>query len=180
MSSQTQESAWYEALYADFDDYDDEPYTQQTTAEVDFIEKIIGGDKALAILDVGCGTGRHSLELARRGYEHITGVDLSASMLAQARAKAKDGQLDVTFLRKDARQLDFEEAFDVVLMLCEGGFSLVETDEMDRQILRGVVRALRPGGTLLMTAPSAIFMLSRPEENEEFDPVTLREQFTLE
>lgn len=180
MSSAENERAWYETLYEGFEAYDDEPYTQQTEAEVDFIQAVIGEARNLKILDVGCGTGRHSLELARRGYEAVTGVDLSPSMLAQARAKATAEGLQVTFVRQDARRLNVEGAFDVALMLCEGGFSLMETDAMDRQIVHAVASALRAGGRLIMTAPNAAAMLARTEEGDGFDPLTLRELFTLE
>lgn len=63
--------------------YDNEPFTKGTKGEVDFIEKEINCDKSRKILDVGCGTGRHALELARRGYS-VVGVDLSKSMLDKA------------------------------------------------------------------------------------------------
>jgi 2-polyprenyl-3-methyl-5-hydroxy-6-metoxy-1,4-benzoquinol methylase len=61
---------WYEELFHDFaDKYDRESFTAGTIQEVGFIEKEINFNKALQILDIGCGTGRHSLELARRGYD---------------------------------------------------------------------------------------------------------------
>lgn len=175
------EPKWYEALYEDFTDYDEEPYTQATEAEIDFVEAQLDQDKEKRILDVGCGTGRHSLELARRGYE-VVGLDLSPAMLRQAQAKAAAQGLAVSFVRGDARHLGYNAAFDVAIMLCEGGFSLMETDDMDRQILRSVARALRPGGSLIMTAPNAAHMLAGEEAEGEgtFDPVTLRERFTLE
>jgi 2-polyprenyl-3-methyl-5-hydroxy-6-metoxy-1,4-benzoquinol methylase len=70
---------WYEVLFEDYaDKYDNESFTTGTTGEVDFIENEIGYNKSFKILDVGCGTGRHSLELARRGY-NVTGIDLSES-----------------------------------------------------------------------------------------------------
>lgn len=170
---------WYQELYRHFPDYDEEPYVQNTGAEVDFVEGQIGSDCFKKILDVGCGTGRHTLELARRGYD-VVGVDLSPSMLDQGRQIARAEGLDVTFIVADARALPWEGDFDVVLMLCEGGFSLMETDEMDRLILQSVARALRPGGRLLMTAPHAAFLIAHEPEEGAFDLVTFRETFELE
>jgi 2-polyprenyl-3-methyl-5-hydroxy-6-metoxy-1,4-benzoquinol methylase len=170
---------WYEELYRDFADYDQEPYTQGTQGQVDFIERIIGYDRSKRILDVGCGAGRHALELSRRGYP-VVGIDLSPSMLEQGRKIAAAEQLTVEFVQGDARRMVFNEEFDVAVILCEGAFSLVETDEMDRMILVQVAQALRPGGVLVMTAPNAAHMLAQGQSAGAFDPVTLRETFTLE
>ena len=60
----------------------------------------------MRILDVGCGTGRHAIELAKRGYS-VTGVDLSDSMLQQAMEKAHGEKVSVNFLKADARELPF-------------------------------------------------------------------------
>ncbi|GAG98286.1 unnamed protein product, partial [marine sediment metagenome] len=79
---------WYEILFENYGQkYDNESFVQGTIGECDFIEKEIKFDKALKLLDVGCGTGRHSIELSKRGYS-ITGIDLSESLLAKAREKA--------------------------------------------------------------------------------------------
>ncbi len=79
---------WYEALFTDYaETYDKESFTQGTLGECDFIEAEIGGDRSVPILDIGCGTGRHAIELARRGYK-VTGVDLSPSQIERAREKA--------------------------------------------------------------------------------------------
>ncbi len=60
---------WYEELYLNFaEKYEKEVFTLGTKGEVDFIEKEIGFDRSKEILDLGCGTGRHSIELAKRGY----------------------------------------------------------------------------------------------------------------
>ncbi len=169
---------WYEALYENFEHYDVEPYTQATLAEVDFIEQQLADEATKRILDVGCGTGRHSLEFARRGYS-VLGFDLSEELLAQGRKQAQAEGLGVEFVHGDARELEFDAEFDLVTILCEGGFSLVETDAMDRQIFAGAARALRPGGKLILTAPSAVFMLVNQPDNGDFDPLTLRETFEL-
>jgi len=169
---------WYEELYEDFAAYDKEPYTQSTKAEVDFVESEIGRDHSKRILDVGCGNGRHTLELARRGYT-VVGIDLSESMLAQGRRIVKAENLTVDLNQCDARELKYQQEFDTVIMLCEGAFSLMEEDEMDRLILANNFRALRNNGKLILTAPNAVFMLTQQSEGS-FDPVTFREAFKLE
>ena len=169
---------WYEELYEDFAAYNKESYTQSTKREVDFVEGEIGHDHSKRILDVGCGSGRHTLELARRGYA-VVGIDLSESMLEQGRQVAKAENLNVDLIQCDARESKYQEEFDVVIMLCEGAFSLMEEDKMDRLILANNFRALRANGKLILTAPNAAFMLTH-QSDAFFDPVTFRETFKLE
>ena len=121
---------WYETLFENYGQkYDTESFTQGTTGECNFIEHEIGFNKSSRILDVGCGTGRHSIELSKRGYS-VTGIDLSDSLLAKAREKADRQDLKIDFLKYDARNLPFRNEYDLVIMLCEGAFPLMETDEM--------------------------------------------------
>ncbi len=150
---------WYELLFENYGrKYDEECFVQGTLGECDFIEKEIRSDRALKILDIGCGTGRHAIELTKRGYA-VTGIDLSDSQLARARAKAAEQDLKIDFRRLDARSLPFDREYDVALMLCEGGFPLMETDEMNFEILKSAARALKDGGQLIMTTLNGLFPL---------------------
>jgi len=150
---------WYEDLFQDFaEKYDKERFTSGTPGEVDFIEKEISFNKVAAILDIGCGTGRHSLELARRGYR-VTGIDLSGSMISRARVIAEKENLEIDFQVKDARHLNFVESFDLAIMLCEGAFPLMETDEMNYSILQNAFISLRSGGKLVFTTLNGLFPL---------------------
>jgi 2-polyprenyl-3-methyl-5-hydroxy-6-metoxy-1,4-benzoquinol methylase len=150
---------WYELLFENYGQkYDSENYTHGTVGECDFIEKEIGFDKSLKILDVGCGTGRHAIELSKRGY-HVTGIDLSESQLKRAKEKAKENNLVVDFQRHDARNLPFSGEFDVAIMLCEGGFSLMETDEMNYEILKNVTTALKLPAKFIFTTTNGLFSL---------------------
>jgi SAM-dependent methyltransferase len=150
---------WYEELFRDYGEkYDGESFAQGTAGECDFIEKEIAGDRQTRILDIGCGTGRHALELARRGYA-VVGIDLSASLLKKAEEKAAAAGLHVDFRRGDARELPFASEFGLVVMLCEGAFPLMETDEMNFRILAGAARALKPGGKLIFTTLNGLFPL---------------------
>ena len=150
---------WYEELFENYGmKYDHENFTQGTMGECDFIEKEIAYNHATRILDIGCGTGRHSIELARRGYT-VVGIDLSESQLNRAQEKAAEQKLPVVFQRQDARNLLFSAEFDLALMLCEGAFPLMETDEMNFQILHSAAQALTPHGKLILTTLNGLFPL---------------------
>lgn len=150
---------WYEALFENYaHKYDKEGFVQGTIGECDFFEKEINCDKSLKIIDIGCGTGRHSIELAKRGYR-VTGVDLSDSQIVRAVEKAKGAGVIVDFQKQDARNLPFEREFDLAMMICEGGFSLMETDEMNFEILKNAAKALNSKGKLIFTTLNGLFPL---------------------
>ena len=150
---------WYEELFENYGiKYDKEVYTQGTVGECDFIEKEVGYNKAAKILDIGCGTGRHSIELTKRGYS-VVGIDLSESQLKRAREKAAEQTLKIDFQQHDARKLPFSRKFDLAIMLCEGAFPLMETDEMNFQILQNAAKALKPKGKLIFTTLNGLFPL---------------------
>lgn len=150
---------WYESLFENYGQkYDKECFTQGTIGECKFIEKELNYNKFLKILDVGCGTGRHAIELTKRGY-HITGIDLSESQLERAIEKAESKGLNIDFQQQDARNLSFNKEFDVAIMLCEGGFSLMETDEMNYDILKNVSNALKDNCKFIFTTLNGLFPL---------------------
>lgn len=178
---------WYETLFENYGKtYDSECFVQGTVGEVDFIESQIGSNKSARILDIGCGTGRHAIELAKRGYT-VTGIDLSASQLKRAEEKAKEANVEVEFIQKDARRLQFKNEYDLAIMICEGAFSLMETDEMNFEILRGAAKALKENGKFIFTTLNALLMLCQPQarpsdetlNSGEFDLLTLRQTSML-
>ena len=127
---------WYEELFENYGmKYDHESFTQGTIGECDFIEKEINYEKNNKILDLGCGTGRHSIELAKREY-NVVGIDLSESLLRRAKEKAREQNLQIIFQKNDARMLTFSSTFVLVIMLCEGAFPLMETDEMNLKFFK--------------------------------------------
>ena len=186
---------WYEALFENYGkQYDEEIYTKGTEGECDFIEKELDWNKSLKILDVGCGTGRHSIELAKRGYS-ITGIDLSESQLKRAKEKAAAEKLKIVFERHDARNLPFHSEFDAAIMICEGAFPLMETDEMNYEILKSVSKSLKPKAKFIFTTLNGLFPLFNSVEkfcnstadegnanyrNNSFDLMTFRDFSTIE
>lgn len=120
-----------------------------TKGQVDGVERLLGLAPEMRMLDVCCGYGRHALELARRGYRNVVGVDISRSLLARARRTARAEGLPVAFRRADMRRLPFRGRFDVALNLFTS-FGYFAEEAEDLAALRAVARALRPGGRLLM------------------------------
>jgi 2-polyprenyl-3-methyl-5-hydroxy-6-metoxy-1,4-benzoquinol methylase len=150
---------WYEQLFTNYaKTYDTEEFTQGTTGECNFLEKEIDYNNKFKILDIGCGTGRHAIELAKRGYS-VTGIDLSVSQLEHAKEKAVQQKVIIDFRQYDARMPHFRNTFDLVIMLCEGGFPLMETDEMNFHILQNAATALKSRGKLIFTTLNGLFPL---------------------
>lgn len=186
---------WYEELFENYAlKYDRESFVQGTMGECDFIEQEINYDKYTRILDIGCGTGRHSIQLAKIGY-NVTGIDLSESQLERARQKASAQNLSINFERQDARQLTFCAEFELVIMLCEGAFSLMENDEMNFQILSNASKALKPKGKLIFTTLNGLFPLFHSVQefmdsatlegnakysSNSFDLMTFRDRHTIQ
>jgi len=113
----------------------------RTKAEVRFLVRLLRLRPGARILDVPCGYGRHAVELACRSFR-VTGIDISAALLAQARHAAADLGVEVEFRRGDMRRLGYRRQFDAVLNLFTsfGYFG----DAADLQVLRRFRRALRP------------------------------------
>jgi 2-polyprenyl-3-methyl-5-hydroxy-6-metoxy-1,4-benzoquinol methylase len=150
---------WYEALFENYaQKYDKECFVHGTIGECDFIEQEINRDKSLKVIDIGCGTGRHAIELTKRGY-NVTGVDLSEDQIKRAKEKAREAGVTIDFQTQDARNLPFDGEFDLAIMLCEGGFSLMETDEMNFEILKNATKALKSKGKLIFTTLNGLFPL---------------------
>jgi SAM-dependent methyltransferase len=125
------------------------PWAQKTTTEVDRALAMLqpGGEER--ILDLGCGTGRHSLELRRRGFE-VVGVELLEANVAVARADAEEQALDVEFIVADLRELDFDGEFDIVFSLNDGAIGYFETEADNLRAFQVIASALRDEGRHLL------------------------------
>ncbi|MBU0984711.1 MAG: methyltransferase domain-containing protein [candidate division Zixibacteria bacterium] len=167
--------------------YMENVFTKNTLPEVEFLLEELSLPSGSAILDVGCGTGRHSVELAKRGYQ-MTGVDLSTGMLEQARRAAEAAGVELELIECDATRMTLGRSFDAVICLCEGSFGLIGLEEdpveHDLAILRSIHNALKPGGKLIMNALNGLAKVRQYNKEDiaagTFDPLTLVETFTLE
>jgi len=159
-------------------------FTKHTVREVDFLVEVLGLTAEDHVLDVGCGPGRHVVELARRGIR-VTGLDISRRFLDLAGAAALDAGVDnlVSLHRADARDLDGLDLggpFDACVAMCQGAFGLqagpaAACDPVnlggDRRVLDGMVAQLRSGGRLGVAAFSAYFQVQHLEHST-FDAMT--------
>ena len=100
------------------------------------------------ICDLCCGVGRHSLELARRGFQ-VTSVDRTERYLNQAKAKAEAEGLDIEFVHKDARDFRRPDSFDAVINLFTS-FGYFEAPSENVAVLENIYASLKPGGKLLI------------------------------
>lgn len=138
---------WYKKIWTL--NIKDQSWVEDTQRQVDFlIEKLglIGGER---ILDLACGFGRHSLELARRGFD-VTGVDITPDYIKYASEQSKNENLSAMFICSDIRDVSFENEFDIVLNMADGAIGYLENDEENLKIFAVVSKALRSGGKHFM------------------------------
>lgn len=151
-------------------------FTTGTEQEIGFLVERLELRPGARVLDLGCGPGRHSLALARRGFE-VVGIDQSAEFVDLARRASESAGLSAQFRVADVRELDQVRdtevlgTFDAVICLCQGGFGLLGGQE-DTALLEGFARALRPGGRMALTAFHVAFAVRFLDPGDSFDPVT--------
>lgn len=175
-----QSLSWHEFFERHAAHYDRNPFTSNTKVEVQFLVERMGLKPSMRILDAGCGTGRHALELTERGM-YVVGVDFSAAMLAQARAKAAQRGLEVEWVEADLTEWSRPGGFEAAVCLCEGGFGLINTDDdgvtHDLKILRNIADSLVPGAPFILTALNGYSLIRRMSDEAitqgAFDPATM-------
>lgn len=141
-------------------------FTKGTDQEVGFLLELLKLAPGERLLDVGCGPGRHAVRLAQGGLA-VTGVDVSARFLELAAEEARVAGVRPAFFEVDARRMPFEDEFEAVISLCQGGFGLMGAD--DPVVMKRMAEALKPGGTLVMSAFSALFEARHPRPEASFD-----------
>ncbi|MBN2021701.1 MAG: methyltransferase domain-containing protein [Pirellulales bacterium] len=121
-----------------------------TRREVELLVRSVGLEPNDRILDLCCGQGRHSLELARQGFQHVTGVDRSRYLVRLARRRAKSQGLSVAFHEGDARRFRLPANSFHCVALMGNSFGYFEREEDDRRVLESIKRVLRSSGTLAL------------------------------
>src|SRR5438270_6517408 len=146
-------SDWWRTLFnslyleTDGDIIENDRYTEQ---EVDLLIRSAGLERNDRILDLCCGQGRHSLELAQRGFQHVTGLDRSRYLIRLARKRARQRNLQVSFHEGDARRFRLGDGEFHCVCVLGNSFGYFDRPEDDLAVLEAVKRALASGGTLVM------------------------------
>jgi len=155
----TKEKEIVRNVYEEIADEYDERVPGITTVDMRFIEtemafvlsKIRSSDD---ILDMGCGTGRFTIPLAQVARK-VTGLDVSAAMIAKAREKAEEAGLSIDFREADMENMPFlDNSFDTVICM----LALMHIPIESRQrVFTEASRVLKPGGTMIVSVKNAIF-----------------------
>jgi SAM-dependent methyltransferase len=175
-------SNWEQFFDAHAPFYDQNVFTKNTRREVDFLVEELDIAPGAAVIDVGCGTGRHAVELAGRGCR-VTGLDLSERMLALAAEKAAAAGVEVEWVQADASRFSLAKRFDAALCLCEGSFGLLGAGddplEHPAAILGNISACLNPGARALFTVLNGAAMIRRCSRKDveagRFDPLSMSE-----
>ena len=120
---------------------------EQTNAEADFIQKILQLPLHAKVLDVPCGNGRLSRQLATAGYQ-MTGVDIASEFIEEARLKSAQAKDDIRWKLGDMRDLSWPAEFDGAF--CFGNSFGYLDDGGNADFLQAVATALKPGGRFVL------------------------------
>lgn len=145
---------WYRSAYPP--EMDKLPWADKTVSEVDRIITMLKPLGSERVLDLGCGTGRHSLELARRGFS-VVGVELLEANVKVAVDAAEAQSLSIDFVQADLRDLEFREEFDLVVTFNDGGIGYFESDAENLRTFEVISLALKDSGRHLGQTPNVLF-----------------------
>ena len=163
---------WYAKLYDRLGrEYLELPFTRGTEQEASFLAEELELAPGARVLDVGCGTGRHAIELAKRGCE-VTGVDASPRLLEIALQEAKKSGVVINFVNADAREMRFARKFHAAISICNGTFGILESDRENDRVLLAVRDALEPGGKFALGVTSLVHIAANLDRFPGFDAET--------
>jgi len=163
---------WWETLFDEkyLKTYVDTVTPELTKQQIPALLKILRPKKDAKILDLACGHGRHSIELAKRGYK-VTGIDFSKHFIDVAKKDAKERDAEVNFICDDMRNLSFVNKFDFVINMFTS-FGYFDDENDNELVLRKISRALKPNGKFLIEINNFVGQLARALREGKFEKKT--------
>jgi len=165
-------TAWYESTFGrDYLSLYPHRNDQEAHKDVDGILRLIDPSRDEPILDLCCGAGRHLVALRHAGFKHLTGLDLSADLLDEARLRLiAESMEDIRLLRADMREIPGSDLYGTIVSLFTS-FGYFEDACEDGRVLRSAYRALICGGTLLLDTLNRGYVLTHlvPTEEKELN-----------
>ena len=163
---------WWQTMFDQkyLDTYLGSLTAERTTEEVDFYITASKLKQSDQILDLACGHGRHSIELAKRGFAHVTGSDYSEVFIAKAIDDSKIADVKARFIQEDMKELSYEEEFDVVLLLFTA-FGYFD-DATNKDVLKLINNSLKLDGRFLIDVVSGEAVIRRFEREGVLDSNT--------
>jgi D-alanine-D-alanine ligase len=154
-------SDWWQSLFNSLylkTDGDVVENDANTVREIDLLIQSAGLERNDRILDLCCGQGRHAIELARRGFQHVTGVDRSRYLIRLGRRRARSLGLPLALHEGDARKFRLAPQSFHCVALMGNSFGYFDREEDDIAVLEAVKRALKPGGTVALDLADGDYM----------------------
>lgn len=189
----TSEAPWYESFFGpDYLDVYGYQFTpERARAETDFTIRAMGLEPGEQVLDLCCGQGRHAVLLAQHGCI-VTALDLSQQYLDLAQQAAGSAGVAIETVRADMREIPFAGRYDAVVNMFSS-FGYLESEADDAKVLDAIVRALKPGGRVLLDLLNRDWVVANYEqedshtaadgtvylEHREFDLATSRNHVTF-
>jgi len=146
----SQGSAWYVDFFrSDYLNVYGHMFTEERAEkESAFVAKVLDLKPCASLLDLCCGQGRHSVQLAKRGFQ-VTGLDLNPDYVELAQQAAKAGKVTIETVAADMREIPFEKKFDAIVNMYSS-FGYLESEAEDLKVLESAAKALKADGRLLL------------------------------
>lgn len=146
----SQGSAWYVDFFrSDYLNVYGHMFTEERAEkESAFVVSALELKPGASVLDLCCGQGRHSVQLAKRGLK-VTGLDLNPDYVVLAQQAAKAGKVEIETVTADMREIPFANKFDAIVNMYSS-FGYLESEAEDLRVLESAGNALKTGGRLLL------------------------------